>query len=483
MSQKGRTPSSSRARGLSDSGAKPLTVSQLASRIESAIQDSFPTKIRVIAEVSSVTHRTHYYFTLKDESATISAVLFASAARKLRTPPEHGQKVIASGKLEYYAPSGRLSLIVDKLEPVGQGDLEQRYKALCDDLRARGWFDPLTKQPLPAFPRSIAVITSATGAALQDVLDTAAKRCPAVRMLVVDARVQGDHAKMQVANAIRSISDHHESHSIDAVILTRGGGSLEDLWAFNEPVVATAIHDCSIPIVAAIGHETDTTIAELVADERAATPTQAAMKLVPDRNALLEQLESLDRRVKRELRSSIIQHQDKLDRLSATGPLANPERLIDCFASRITPISNRIRSAVLSCTSAKRRQLDALTLRLAKHQPAAVHARRQEHIDGLSRRSSIAIMNRLAAMSASLASAQRELNAIAPRQVLARGYSLSTTPEGSLIRSAKDLKPGDALVTHLSDGTIDSTVNGKTMKKIVARKSKQTQSPDQPSLF
>jgi len=275
--------SAPKSRGLSTSKSnQPLTITQLAASIESAIKDSFPKKIRVIAEISSVTNRTHYYFTLKDQSATISAVLFASAAKRCRTLPAHGQKVIATGKLDYYAPTGRLSLIIDKLEPAGQGDLEQRYKALCQDLRARGWFDPATKQPLPIFPRSIAIITSATGAALQDVLDTAKKRCPAVSILIVDARVQGDQAKSQIANALNQISKQHKQLGIDAVILTRGGGSLEDLWAFNEPIVAKAIHNCPVPIVAAIGHETDTTIAELVADERAATPTQAAMKLEED---------------------------------------------------------------------------------------------------------------------------------------------------------------------------------------------------------
>jgi len=198
--------SAPKSRGLSTSKSnQPLTITQLAASIESAIKDSFPKKIRVIAEISSVTNRTHYYFTLKDQSATISAVLFASAAKRCRTLPAHGQKVIATGKLDYYAPTGRLSLIIDKLEPAGQGDLEQRYKALCQDLRARGWFDPATKQPLPIFPRSIAIITSATGAALQDVLDTAKKRCPAVSILIVDARVQGDQAKSQIAQTVQMI--------------------------------------------------------------------------------------------------------------------------------------------------------------------------------------------------------------------------------------------------------------------------------------
>ncbi len=479
MNRKDRTPSDSRPRGLSSSADKPLTVSQLASKIESVVKDAFPSRIHVVAEISSVTNRTHYYFTLKDENATISAVLFASAARKQSTPPEHGQKVIASGKLDYYAPSGRLSFIVDKLEPVGVGALEQRYKALCDDLRKRGWFDPLTKQPLPIFPRSIAIITSATGAALQDVLDTASKRCPAVNMHVVDARVQGDHAKGQIASAINQISKNYQSLGIDAIILTRGGGSLEDLWAFNEPIVAKAIHECKVPIVAAIGHETDTTIAELVADERAATPTQAAMKIVPDRRALREQLDALTRRLIRELQTSLTHHEAHLNRLYTTGPLANPARLIEPSESKLTPLAARLRSATLHTLSSESSKLDALAIKLAKQQPAAVQVQRQEHIEGLQHRLQTSIRTRLRVMSSSLDAAQRELNAIGPRQVLSRGYSLTTTKAGAVVRSTQDLKPGDPLTTHLNDGTVTSIVEGKKPSK----RSKPKDTQPQPSLF
>ena len=484
MTRKDRSPAADSSRGLSPSGDKPLTVTQLASTIESAIKNTFPTKVRVIAEVSSVTNRTHYYFTLKDQNATISAVFFASAAKRSRSIPTHGQQVIATGKLDYYAPSGRLSLIVDKLEPVGEGDLEQRYKALCDDLRARGWFDPLTKKPLPIFPRSIAIITSATGAALQDVLDTANKRCPAVNMLIVDARVQGDQAKSQIAAALNQISKQHKQLGIDAVILTRGGGSLEDLWAFNEPIVAKAIHDCPVPIVAAIGHETDTTIAELVADERAATPTQAAMKLVPDRAALYEQIDSLTRRLSRELSTTLAQHTNHLNRLSNAGPLANPARLIESSASKLPTLIHRLTSAISQTQSKSSRTLDTLALRLSKHQPAAVHATRREHIAGLTKLLTNAIHTRINLLDTQLSASQRELNAIGPRQVLARGFSLTTAADGSLVCSTKDLKTGDQLTTHLKDGQVHSTVSNKDAKSKPSSKSKPNKQPSpEPNLF
>ena len=463
-----------------------MTVTQLASRIESSIKAGFPSKVRVVAEISSVTNRTHYYFTLKDESAVISAVLFASSAKRMRTPPTHGQKVIASGKLDYYAPSGRLSLIVDKLEPVGEGDLEQRYKALCDDLRKRGWFDPMTKRELPMFPRRIAVITSETSAALQDVLDTASKRCPAVDIVVIDARVQGDQAKSQIASAINRVSEGHESLGIDAIILTRGGGSLEDLWAFNEPAVAKAVHDCVVPIVAAIGHETDTTIAELVADERAATPTQAAMKLVPDRTALREQLDAQSRRLSRDLSTTLASQLAYLNRLASVGPLANPARLIEPSRAKLFPLARRIRGAVRHRVAREISDLDGLAIRLAKHQPAAVHAERKERIAGLSRQLATAMQTRLKSSVLYLNGAERELNAIGPRQVLGRGYSLTTAADGSLLRTAAGVQSGDELVTHLEDGRVISVVDGvaksSAKPRSPAKNTKKTESPT-PSLF
>ncbi len=485
MNRKDRALGTSPARGLSvgalsGTSSSPLTVAQLASRIESSVKDSFPSRICLIAEVSSVTHRTHYYFHLKDDKAVLSAVLFASAARKQRALPVHGQQVIVHGKLDYYAPSGRISFIVDKLEPAGQGDLEQRYKALCDDLRARGWFDPLSKRPLPIFPRTLAIITSSTGAALQDVLDTAAKRCPAVGMKVIDVRVQGDQAKTQIAHALNKVSACHESLGIDAIILTRGGGSLEDLWAFNEPVVARAIHECPVPIVAAIGHETDTTVAELVADERAATPTQAAMKLVPDRAALGEQLDSLGRRLQRELTSTLVHHSNRLGRLAGAGPLANPARLIEPSAAKLPVLIHRLDGAMTNVHFRVSKELEALALRLAKHQPAAVHAARQENIAGLSRRLGTAMRTRISVLNARMSTIDRELNAIGPRQVLARGYSLTTANDGSLIRSSKTLKAGDPITTHLSDGQVHSTVIGKNKIK---PKNPKPSSDSEPSLF
>ncbi|MHC4142614.1 MAG: exodeoxyribonuclease VII large subunit, partial [Planctomycetota bacterium] len=221
-----------------------------------------------------------------------------STARSFGFEPEDGTEVIATGHLSHYGPQGRTQLYVDRLEPVGAGALEIRFRALCKELRGLGYFDQDRKKPLPALPRRIAVITSATGAALQDVIATASNRLPAVGFVLIDVRVQGEGAAEQVAAAMRMADDRRFELGIDAILVTRGGGSAEDLWAFNERIVADAAYACELPLVAAIGHESDTTVIELVADVRAATPTQAVVRLVPARTQLQEQVAHLQDRLR-----------------------------------------------------------------------------------------------------------------------------------------------------------------------------------------
>ncbi|CAN0567260.1 unnamed protein product, partial [Laminaria digitata] len=228
----GVTPPASVLDNTDQPGDRPLTVSQLASGIDQAIRRGLPAKVMVEGEISSLSHRTHYYFSLKDDRAVIGAVFFASAAARSATQPQHGQRVIAKGRVEFYAPSGRVSLIVTSITPVGEGQLEQRYKQLVEQLRVKGWFDPATKKALPSFPRRVAIVTSKDGAAVQDVIDTFARRCPSIELVVVDVRVQGEQAKGQVSAAILGLNAKRQHLGLDAIIVTRGGGSLEDLWAF-----------------------------------------------------------------------------------------------------------------------------------------------------------------------------------------------------------------------------------------------------------
>ncbi|HEX7009730.1 MAG TPA: exodeoxyribonuclease VII large subunit, partial [Phycisphaeraceae bacterium] len=283
------------------SRARPMSVSEVAGLIRTALADHAPQKLRVVGEVSNFSHRQHWFFSLKDAQASLRCVCFASTIRRLRCRIEDGMQVVATGRLDFYDAQGHVQLYVDAIEPVGQGPLELQLRRLLEELRQLGYFEESRKKPLPLLPRRVAVVTSRTAAALQDVINTAQRRWPGCRLLLYDVKVQGEEAAPQIADAIDRLSRHGRRLGIDAILLTRGGGSIEDLWAFNDRRVADALYRCTLPVVAAIGHETDLTVAELVADLRCSTPTQAAMRLIPDRQALLQQLHHLTNRIQQEL--------------------------------------------------------------------------------------------------------------------------------------------------------------------------------------
>lgn len=437
-----------------------LTITQLAARIDAALKSGVPGRVKVVGEISNVSNRTHWYFSLKDEGAVISAVAFASTARKLRVQPTQGERVIATGRLDFYAPSGRVSLIIDDLEPIGQGGLERELRARVDALRERGWLDPASKRPLPAFPRAIGVVTSKDGAAVQDVIDTARRRCPAVRLLIVDVRVQGERAAQEIAEALRRLSAGAHSMGLDALLVTRGGGSLEDLWAFNEMPVAEAIRNAGVPVVAAIGHETDTTIAELVADHRAATPTQAAMALVPDARALEEQLDALARRVGSAARQHAIAERKRLTMAASRPALRDPARTLDAHRDRLSNLARRLNAGVRASALSAERRLHLVAARLERHRPGVIQARREESLRATEQRLSRAVRDRLRASADALDGLHRELHAVGPLQVLSRGFSVTTTPDGRLVRDAGEVVPGDEILTRLGSGTIRSGVLG-----------------------
>ncbi len=437
---------------------RPLSVSALASLIDGAIRDGLPAKVRVVGEITNLRHRTHYYFDLSDGDAVINAVFFASAAKRSRTPLEIGTEVVATGRVDYYAPNGRVSLVVERVDPVGVGAGQLAMQKLLAELRALGWLDPEAKRPLPVFPRRIAVVTSRTGAALQDVIDTVRKRCPAVGLLVVDARVQGEAAAGEVRGAIRALSASHERLGVDAIIVTRGGGSAEDLAAFNDRGIAEAIHECEVPVVAAIGHETDTTIAELVADERCATPTQAAMRLTPDRAALREQVETLRRRMARTLGDRASFERRRVDALARRPVLADPREIVRLRRGELVWLGGRLDRATGERVGRAVRRLERLGSRLERGRPTVVHARRAERLDALRARLARAVRVTHERERDRLDGLERELHAVGPMAVLARGFSTTLDERGRLVRTIEGLRPGQHLQTRLADGSVRSVV-------------------------
>jgi len=468
-----------------------MTVSEAAALIRTAVAAAAPGKIRIVGEVSNLSRRSHWFFSLKDDGATLRCVCFASQARRVNFPVEDGMEVVAVGRLDYYDAQGAVQLYVDRLEPVGVGALELKLRALCEELRAAGYFDPQRKRPMPLLPRRVAVVTSRSGAALQDVCDTAWRRWPGVELLLCDVRVQGAAAAPEIAATLDALSACGEAIGVEAIILTRGGGSIEDLWAFNERQVAEAVHECripvisavghevdfticdfvadlraetpsagadavlhcSLPIAAAIGHETDTTIAELVADLRCATPTQAAMHVVPDVAAFTHQLDQSARRLTLSLERLAMQARHRLDAAARFALFRNPRELLDRVSERLDAAAARLERATPRRLDAARDRLDALAGRL---------------------------------------------RAVGPRSVLARGYSYTLGPAGAVLRDPTDAAPGDVIRTVLERGELRSIVSkganesSETVRRPDAkpetsspagRRRRRRRPSDQPGLF
>ncbi|HRP61851.1 MAG TPA: exodeoxyribonuclease VII large subunit [Phycisphaerales bacterium] len=438
--------------------AQQLTVSQLADLIKTTLEERIASPLRVVGEVSNLNARDHWYFSLKDDAAVVSCVAWASAAKKFNFTPKEGDEVVATGHVSHFAPQGRTQFYVTKLEPVGAGALELQFRRLCDELRALGYFAAERKKPLPVFPRRIAVITSASGAALQDVIATAAQRCKAVGLVLVDVRVQGEGAKEQIANAIKWADRNHAELGVDAILVTRGGGSMEDLWAFNERIVADAAYTCSIPMVAAVGHESDTTLIELIADVRASTPTQAIMRLVPDAKELHQQVSHHAHRLDALARRLVERKRERLAAITRHEAFRDPELLLRRAAERTEIVFRTLERVVRGRVSEARSRLERCAAHLEALRPMTLISGRHRRLAVAEDRLARAMHHWLQRQRERVDGTERELIAIDPRHVLRRGYSYTTKPDGSLIRSIGDVRTGDALVTNLADGTVHSIV-------------------------
>lgn len=424
-----------------DRAANHLTVSEVAALIKSTLERHTPSELRVLGQVSNLSTQNHWFFSLKDEDAVLGCVAWASSARTFGFVPEDGAEVVAAGYLSHYAPQGRTQFYVRQLTPVGAGALEIRFRALCDELRRLGYFDETSKQMLPLLPRRIAVITSAGSAALSDVVETAAQRCRAVGLLLVDVRVQGEGAADQVAAAIRRVDADRETLGIDAILVTRGGGSREDLWAFNERVVADAAFDCNVPLVAAIGHESDTTVIELVADVRASTPTQAVMRLVPAAAQLHDQLVHLEQRLVFLVRRLLERSRERLDTAGRFALFRDPGALVELASERLAVREDRLRR-VMAQRVDQRPLLERAGQRLGRCMSVDVR-RRRELVEALG----------------------RQLEGVDPHAVLRRGYSVTMARDGRLIRAAGEVRHGQAIRTRVNDGTFDSVVAGSGRRR------------------
>ncbi|MEM7680548.1 MAG: exodeoxyribonuclease VII large subunit [Planctomycetota bacterium] len=435
----------------------PLSVTDLAVRVKDALARGLPKTVRVVGEVSGLRDRTHWFFDLKDDKAVVRCVMFADAARRVGFRVRDGLEVVACGRVDYFGGQGRLQVYVNRLEPVGQGALQAEFERLAAELRDQGLFDPARKRRLPAYPRKLAVVTSRSAAAWRDVIDTARQRHPGVELLHLDVRVQGGPASGEIARALDRLSQRGEALGIDAVLLVRGGGSLEDLWAFNTREVAEAVARCALPVVAGVGHETDVTLAQLCADVGAATPTQAAMAAVPDRGELGQQVEHLASRLSMTLRRRADSAGHRLHRAERSAVLRNPGGWV---APRRLAV-DRAAARLAQSLPARVTLANARAIPIQTRLDAALRARlqrRQAQTQAIEDRARRAAHERVRAARAKLASVAARLDAVGPAAVLRRGFTYTTDGSGRLLRSAEQARQTGMLVTRFADGQVASEV-------------------------
>lgn len=439
-----------------------LTVTQLTSQIEQSLKAAFPASVLVKGEVSNFKHHGssgHIYFTLKDRDACIDCVMFKSDAVRLKFTPQDGIELLATGRVAVYGQRGKYQLYVTRLEPLGQGALELAFRELCAKLQSEGLFEAERKRPIPPYPSRIALVTSTQTAAVQDMLKVL-RRFPWVRIFVYHVAVQGEGAAAQIAGAIADLSrGAHSIGGVDLILLGRGGGSLEDLWAFNEEIVARAIVKSQIPIVSGIGHEIDVSIADLVADYHAHTPTEAAQVAMAHWKAAPDAVESAGIRLRRKMRTLIQLFRQRLTGLERHEVFRRP---LDRINSARQLLDDRQRALSLAVSNRLRFAKDRLGRLVAnlreRHPRHAVELSRQRlanlssQLDRGMRESVQRQRTRVAAVSA-------HLNAVSPQRVLQRGYSITTLKKGNaIVRSVSQLKPGDKLVMQFADGSAESVV-------------------------
>jgi exodeoxyribonuclease VII large subunit len=397
-------------------GTKVRAIAELTQEIKGLLEDGFA-DVWVAGEVSNLARPAsgHLYLTLKDATAQLRAVIWRGIALRLRFDPQDGQEVIARGRVSVYPPRGEYQLLIEELHPKGLGALELALRQLKEKLFVRGYFDPHRKKPLPRVPRRLALVTSPTGAAVRDMLEVLARRWPAVEVIVCPVRVQGEGAAQEIAAAIDLLNRLHAGGAlaVDVLIVGRGGGSLEDLWAFNEEAVADAIFASHIPVVSAVGHEIDVTIADLVADHRALTPTHAATAVVPDRQELLAGLHDMEVRLHDGVTRRLDLARRRLDDLAGRRAFRLPLERVRDEERRLDDWADRLQRAGRQRFQRSRERLDATAARL---------------------------------------------ESVSPLGVLARGYSLTQTDAGDVLRDAAAVRPGDRVRTRLHHGRIVAKV-------------------------
>lgn len=432
-----------------------LTVTELTAHIKVFLETSFDV-LWVTGEISNLRRpgSGHLYFTLKDAESQIRAVVFRPAALKIGFALEEGMSIVCRGRLSVYQPRGEYQIILDAAEPRGVGALQIAFEQLKKRLAEEGLFDPARKRKIPFLPRRIGIVTSPSGAAIRDILNITGRRFPSVDILVAPVRVQGLEAPPEICNAVERLNDMSR---IDVIIVTRGGGSLEDLFPFNDERVARTIAASKIPVISAVGHEIDFTIADFVADLRAPTPSAAAELVVPNRIDLRDRVQRLSVRLLSSRRAGTARVRERIAALRER--LRDPRRRIDEFRIRVDEKAIRLSEVLRQGFRGRRERLTAARGLLVRTSPSVRIRQDMLRVDALRKGIALNTRNSVEQLRMRLRKDAAMLDSLSPLAVLRRGYSIvKRIPEGTIVRDAASVAPGDTVSVRVSRGTFDAEI-------------------------
>ncbi len=433
-----------------------LTVSALTSLIKGTLAEAFPA-VWVKGEITGFKRYTsgHFYFSLKDAGAVLGCVMWKGRTGRLAFEPQDGLEVEAFGAISVYEPQGRYQLVVDEMRPAGVGALLLALEQLKQRLAAEGLFDPARKKPLPRYPARIGLVTSPVGAAVRDLVKVLRARWPSVGIVLAPVRVQGEGAAAEIAAAIERFNRYGR---VDLLIVGRGGGSLEDLWAFNEEPVVRAIAASRLPVVSAVGHEVDVTLADFAADVRAATPSNAAEIAVPSRAEVAARVEQWRARVERAARQGLEARRRLLEKLTSQYGFRRQQDVIGMQQQRVDEWLDRLHDAIRFVLERGRERLEEIAARYGLREwPRTLEARREE-LDDMREQLDGAVVQATLARRTRLAALADRMRALSPRLVLERGYCLVHAPDGSLVRAAAGLEVGTSVTIEFARGEADARV-------------------------
>jgi exodeoxyribonuclease VII large subunit len=450
---------------MADNKTKIYSVGQVNAIIKAVLEENLPSKLIIRGEISDWKPSSggHFYPSLKDQTSILPCAMWRSSVNKLKFKPEDGMEVLATGYIDIYIPKGKYKFIIDKLEPAGTGALQLAFEQMVKRLEAEGLFAEEHKKPIPPYPMRIGILTSETGAAIHDITDSIFSRWPCAELFFYPVPVQGENAAVKIAAALGDINKRNKQLKLDVLIVGRGGGSLEDLWAFNEEILARAIFDSKIPVISAVGHEIDTTITDLVADRRASTPTHAGVAAVPDIVEVLEQLTHLEKRLSSKAAWVLELAGENLKKILASAVFRNPLLPIHNRQQQLDDMQSSLTALMKDLLTVVKDKLSAAYEQIIKIEPHRLLGKKTIDLNNMTNRIDLAMKNITGKAMLQLTAQENRLASLNPKSVLNRGYSITTSKNtGSLVKNLKDIEVGDLLLTELAgENLIESQVTKK----------------------